>query len=221
MLRVENLTKEFIHNREKITALKDINFEVEKNQLILLKGRSGSGKSTLLSIISGISKPTKGAVFIENDEISKLPDSYASEYRNRHIGFIFQKFNLIQDLSVYDNLLSAIIPQNLSRKEISKKIEKALKIAKIEHKSRILIKKLSGGEQQRVAIARALVNESNLILADEPTANLDFRLTQNFIEILKDLKRVGKTIILATHDEVFFNLDIVDKIVEIEKGELI
>ncbi len=221
MVRVKNLTKEFIHNREKITALKDINFEVEKNQLILLKGRSGSGKSTLLSIISGISKPTKGAVFIGNDEISKLPDSYASEYRNRHIGFIFQKFNLIQDLSVYDNLLSAIIPQNLPRKEISKKIEKALKIAKIEHKSRILIKKLSGGEQQRVAIARALVNESNLILADEPTANLDFRLTQNFIEILKDLKRVGKTIILATHDEIFFNLDIVDKIVEIEKGEII
>ncbi len=109
----------------------------------------------------------------------------------------------------------------MPRKEISKKIEKALKIAKIEHKSRILIKKLSGGEQQRVAIARALVNESNLILADEPTANLDFRLTQNFIEILKDLKRVGKTIILATHDEIFFNLDIVDKIVEIEKGEII
>jgi putative ABC transport system ATP-binding protein len=210
-----------LHNQELITAVDNISFEVNKNELVLLKGKSGSGKSTILSLIAALSKPTKGTIFINNTQISKLPDSFASEFRNKHIGFIFQKFNLINDLDVKENVLLPLIPQNLDKNLIEQKISKALNLAKISHKQNQLIKKLSGGEQQRVAIARALVTEPNLILADEPTANLDPNLTKNFIEILKDLKKLNKTIILATHDEVFFDLDIVDKIVELEYGKII
>jgi len=221
MIKIKNISKNFKNNDETITALSNISFEVKKNQLVLLKGRSGSGKSTLLSIISGISKPTSGTVFINEQEITKLPDSFASKFRNEFIGFIFQKFNLIEDLNVFDNVAAILIPQNLSKSKIEKKVFNALKLAKIKHKKDVLIKKLSGGEQQRVAIARALVNEANLILADEPTANLDLTLTKNFIEILTELKKLGKTIILSTHDEIFFDLDIVDKVIEIKNGEII
>ena len=221
MVKVKNLTKTFLHNQELITAVDNISFEVSENELVLLKGKSGSGKSTILSLIAALSKPTKGTVFIDNTQISKLPDSFASEFRNKHIGFIFQKFNLINDLSVFDNVKSILLPQNLTKAEIEQKVNYALNIAKIKHKSNKLVKNLSGGEQQRVAIARALCNKANLILADEPTANLDLNLTKNFIEILKELKNLKKTIILATHDEIFFNLDIVDKIIEIENGKII
>ena len=221
MVKINALTKTFLYNQELITAVDNISFEVNKNELVLLKGKSGSGKSTILSLIAALSKPTKGTIFINNTQISKLPDSFASEFRNKHIGFIFQKFNLINDLDVKENVLLPLIPQNLDKNLIEQKISKALNLAKISHKKNQLIKKLSGGEQQRVAIARALVTEPNLILADEPTANLDPNLTKNFIEILKDLKKLNKTIILATHDEVFFDLDIVDKIVELEYGKII
>ena len=221
MVKINALTKTFLYNQELITAVDNISFEVNKNELVLLKGKSGSGKSTILSLIAALSKPTKGTIFINNTQISKLPDSFASEFRNKHIGFIFQKFNLINDLDVKENVLLPLIPQNLDKNLIEQKISKALNLAKISHKQNQLIKKLSGGEQQRVAIARALVTEPSLILADEPTANLDPNLTKNFIEILKDLKKLNKTIILATHDEVFFDLDIVDKIVELEYGKII
>jgi len=221
MLKIKQISKIYKNKNKTFTALDNISFEVKKNELVLLKGASGSGKSTLLSIISGISKPTSGTVFINEQEITKLPDSFASKFRNESIGFIFQKFNLIEDLSVFDNVASILIPQNLTKSEVEQKVLKSLKLAKIGHKSNVLVKKLSGGEQQRVAIARALVNEANLILADEPTANLDLILTQNFIEILTELKKIGKTIILATHEEIFFDLEIVDKIIELKNGKVI
>jgi len=221
MLKIKQISKIYKNKNKTFTALDNISFEVKKNELVLLKGASGSGKSTLLSIISGISKPTSGTVFINEQEITKLPDSFASKFRNESIGFIFQKFNLIEDLSVFDNVASILIPQNLTKSEVEQKVLKSLKLAKIGHKSNVLVKKLSGGEQQRVAIARALVNEANLILADEPTANLDLTLTKNFIEILTELKKIGKTIILATHEEIFFDLEIVDKIIELKNGKVI
>jgi len=221
MVKIKQISKIFKNNNNVFTALQDISFEVKKNELVLLKGPSGSGKSTLLSIISGISKPTSGTVFINEQEITKLPDSFASQFRNEFIGFIFQKFNLIEDLSVFDNVASILIPQNLTKNEIEKKVFSALKLAKIEHKKDFLVRNLSGGEQQRVAIARALANGANLILADEPTANLDLTLTKSFIEILTELKKLGKTIILATHEEIFFDLDIVDKIIELKNGKII
>ena len=132
IIKFDNVTKEFIHNKQIVKAIDNINFEVKKNSLVLLKGKSGSGKSTILSLIASLSKPSKGTIFVNDTEITKLPDSFASEFRNQHIGFIFQKFNLIQDINVYENVLLPLMPQNLPQKEVDKKISNALKLFAIE-----------------------------------------------------------------------------------------
>lgn len=222
MIEIINLTKVFeLNKNNKTVAIKNINLKINDGELIVLKGASGSGKSTILSSLAALSKPTNGEVIIDNDRVSKLPDNFASLFRREKIGFIFQKYNLIPTLSVKENILIPLIPQNLPSKEIQKILDEVMKKFKIEHKKDEMVKNLSGGEQQRVAIARSQVNNPKYIIADEPTANLDKDLSLHFIEILKELKNEGKTIIVATHDPLFFELDFVDKIVEISNGEIL
>lgn len=219
MISITNLYK--IYNIDKINefcALSNISLHIYENQCIVLKGISGSGKSTLLSIIGGMNKPTKGEVIVENKNIAKLPDLHLSNFRANQIGFVFQAFHLIENLSVYDNVSVPLIP--LKSKNLSNKIQSALQKANIEHKSNEIIKNLSGGEKQRVAIARALVNNPNIILLDEPTANLDGANSQNLIEILRNLKTLGKTIIISTHDSIFDNLDFIDRYIHIHNGTI-
>lgn len=218
MIKMKNISKIYEDN---IVALRDINLEFKEGELIILKGVSGSGKSTILSLIAGLCKPTKGEVIVDNKNISKLPDHFCASYRRDNIGIIFQKYNLISSLSVRDNILLPLYPINLSRKEMQEKLKKVLPLFSIEHKQDVIVKNLSGGEQQRVAIARANINSPKIILADEPTANLDEKLSLEFIKILKELKSKNRTIIVATHDPLFFNLDFVDKIVNIEHGVLV
>lgn len=219
MIKVKNLNKIFNEKRKnEFHALKNINFEIEKNSCVILKGISGSGKSTLLSILGTLLKPTNGEVIIENESIAKLPDIHVSNFRTNKIGFIFQAYNLFNELSVEQNVNIPLIPLNLSNKEFEEKTKLALKLANIEHKKNELVYNLSGGEKQRCAIARALVNNPNLILCDEPTANLDMENSLKFIDVLKDLKKLNKTIIVATHDPIFDNLDFVDKIINIKNG---
>ena len=222
MIEIKNLTKVFnpTKNRE-VVALKNIDFSIKEGELILLKGSSGSGKSTILSLIAGLSKPTFGEIVVKNEQISKYPDDFAASYRQDRVGFIFQKFNLINSLSVKDNIIVPLIPKNLDSNLINEKLEKVMKMFNIEHKEEELVKNLSGGEQQRVAIARAMINDPEIILADEPTANLDNKLSMQFIEILKTLKKEGKTVIVATHDPIFFDLDEIDKIIELKNGEIV
>ena len=222
MIELKNLTKIFeVNKNNKTIAIKDINITINEGELIVLKGSSGSGKSTILSLVAGLSKPTTGEVIIDNNRISKLPDNFASLFRREHIGFIFQKYNLIPTLSVRENILVPLVPQNLSSKEAENILNIVMKKFKIEHKKEDIVKNLSGGEQQRVAIARSQVNDPKIIVADEPTANLDKELSLHFIDILKELKEEGKTIIVATHDPLFFDLDFVDKIIEVSNGEII
>jgi len=222
MIELKNLTKIFeVNKNNKTIAIKDINITINEGELIVLKGSSGSGKSTILSLVAGLSKPTTGEVIIDNNRISKLPDNFASLFRREHIGFIFQKYNLIPTLSVRENILVPLVPQNLSSKEAQNILNIVMKKFKIEHKKEDIVKNLSGGEQQRVAIARSQVNDPKIIVADEPTANLDKELSLHFIDILKELKEEGKTIIVATHDPLFFDLDFVDKIIEVSNGEII
>ena len=218
MIQLKNIYKIYEND---IVALDDISLEFSEGELVILKGVSGSGKSTILSLIAGLLKPTSGDVLVDNKHISKLPDHFCSQYRRDHIGFIFQKYNLIPTLSVEDNILLPLIPLNLDEKELYVKLEKVMKMFQIEHKKNVIVKNLSGGEQQRTAIARANVNDPKIILADEPTANLDEKLSQEFIKILKDLKSLNKTIIIATHDPLFFDLDFVDRIIEIHNGKLV
>ena len=220
MIKLRNVSKNFYINRQNIIALKDINLDIKQNELVVLKGKSGSGKSTLLSLVAALSKPTTGEIIVDGEYISKLSDDFASKFRLKNIGFIFQKYNLINEFSVFENIIAPLIPLNLSKNEVEKKLDNLLREFGIFDKKFTKVKLLSGGEQQRVAICRSLVNNPKIILADEPTANLDKKLSLEFIEILKKLKQKQKTIVVATHDELFFDLDIVDRVVFLDGGEI-
>ncbi len=217
MIVLKNITKEY----DNVIAVKDINLKIDSGELVVLKGVSGSGKSTILSLIAGINRPTVGEVIVDSKRVSKLQDRFASLYRRESIGFIFQRYNLIPNLTVTDNILTPLIPINLREDEVNKRLDRVLKQFNIVEKRDIVVKNLSGGEQQRVAIARALINNPKVIIADEPTANLDEKLSLSFIDIIKNLKDRKKTIIIATHDPLFFNLDIIDRLVEIKNGKIL
>jgi len=222
MIKIEHLNKIYNPNKQnQFHALKDINLEVKKGELLILKGVSGSGKSTLLSIISTLSKPTDGILLVDNQQVARMSDYHTSLFRTNHIGFVAQSFNLFESLSVEQNVTLPLIPLNLSLKSIEQKVSKAMKLANIEHKTTQTVDLLSGGEKQRCAIARALVNDPQLILCDEPTANLDKQNSLKFLQIIKDLNALGKTIIVATHDSLFDNLDLKHRLVYIEDGRIV
>jgi putative ABC transport system ATP-binding protein len=222
MIELKNITKKYeINKYNTVTALDRISLKIQEGELVVLKGASGSGKSTVLSLIAALSKPTSGEVIVDKKQISKLSDNFASIYRRDNIGFVFQKYNLIPELSVKENILLPLVPLNLEEKLVEEKLQKVMKQFHIEHKSENLVKNLSGGEQQRTAIARANVNQPKIILADEPTANLDEKLSVHFIEILQELKSEGKTIVVATHDPLFFDLDCIDRTIEMHRGKIV
>lgn len=222
-IQIRNLYK--IYNENKVnefSALKNINLEIKSGEIVILKGVSGSGKSTLLSLLGGLSKPSKGDILVGNENIAKLPDIYASKYRNEEIGFIFQSFNLINGLSVYENVMAPLaLHVKYSQHDIDQKVKRALQLANIEHKQNQSVFDLSGGERQRCAIARALVANPEIILADEPTANLDKGNSLVFVQTLKTFKELQKTVVIATHDVIFDGLDVIDKYVHIQNGEIV
>jgi len=222
MIEFKNVTKTFIlDNRDEMTAIKNINVHIKKGEIILLEGPSGSGKSTILSLIAALSKPTNGEVTVDGKRISKLSDDFTSVFRRENIGFIFQKFNLISTLSAKENVMVPLIPSNPDEIILESRMSELFEKFSIQSKMNILVKNLSGGEQQRVAIARALVNNPSVIIADEPTANLDKKLSLDFIDIIKKLKDGINTIIIASHDPLFFDLDFIDKTISIKNGEMI
>lgn len=203
MIVLKNVWKEYkIDNEINFTALKNINLEIKDRKFISIIGPSGSGKSTLMHIIGLLDKPSKGKIFIDGKEISKLDDDQLSSLRNQKIGFIFQQFNLINKLTVLENIL---LPTIYFRGKLNfNPKEKALKLIKkfnIAGKENSFPNKLSGGQQQRVAIARALIMSPSIILADEPTGNLDSKNGKIILSLLESLnKEEGKTVIIVTHD---------------------
>ncbi len=219
MIRVENVSKVFNEGTpQAFEALKSIDLEVAKGETMILSGVSGSGKSTLLSLIAALDKPSSGKIVVEGELISKLPDLHASAYRAKSIGFIFQHFNLLESLSVEENVIAPLINSGLGIATIRQMAAESMQRAAISHKVSQQVKELSGGEKQRCAIARALVHEPELIICDEPTANLDRENSLKFIEILQSLHERGKTIIVATHDPLFETLSFVSKVVHMEDG---
>lgn len=222
MIEFKNISKSYILGKNNtVEALKNINLKFKEGSVVVLKGASGSGKSSILSLVSAISKPTSGEVIVDNKQISKLSDKFASQYRLENIGIVFQKYNLIDDISVEQNIILPLIPQNIDIKELENKVDNVLNMFEIKDYKHTAVKNLSGGEQQRVAIARAYINEPKIIIADEPTANLDEKLSLDFIKIIKDLKSKNKTIIIATHDPLFFDLDFVDQYIELRDGKIV
>lgn len=222
MIVAKNISKIYFEGSKKeFYALKNINFKIKKGSFVVFKGVSGSGKSTLLSILATILKPSSGETLFDKEPVSKYPDIHASNFRAKNIGYIFQTFNLFEDLTVFANVSFPLIPLGFSQKDIDKKVEEILTLSNILHKKDEIVSNLSGGEKQRCAIARALVNGANTILCDEPTSSLDFENSINFIKSLEEFKKAGKTVVVATHDPLFFELDFVDKIFELKNGELI
>jgi len=217
MIECKSLRKTY----KDMVALKNVDITFKKGEVVVLKGASGSGKSTLLSLIAGLNKPTTGEVIAHGKQISKMPDSFVSIFRRENIGFIFQKYNLMPTLSVYNNIIMPLIPSNPKEDELNEKVDKLLNMFSIYNKKTSLVKNLSGGEQQRVAISRALINNPTIVIADEPTANLDSKLSLEFIEIMRGLKSEKRTIIIATHDPLFFELDFVNRIIEMKDGQIL
>lgn len=222
IIQIENLHKSFAQESgTAVTVLDDINLNIAQGECVVLKGISGSGKTTLLGLIAGLDRPSLGKVFIEGEAISKLPDAFASELRAKKIGMIFQHFNLLDHLSVAQNVSVPLIPSGMTMKEIDEKVDKALSLANITHKKENLASRLSGGEKQRCAIARALVANPSILLCDEPTANLDRDNSLLFIGILKTLHTLGKTIVIATHDPLFDSLDFPSKQIPMAQGKIL
>ena len=202
-------------------ALKNINLDVNNGELVILKGVSGSGKSTLLSLIALLQKPTSGEILIDGTNIAKLPDAFCSEFRHKRLGLVFQNFNLIEGLSVYENLLAPFALTNFKANVREEMIKKALSLANISHKRDENVSNLSGGERQRYAVARALSMDADIILADEPTANLDRQNARAFLSLLESFKALKKSVIVATHDSIFDELSATDRVVSLQNGEIV
>ena len=202
-------------------ALKNINLDVNNGELVILKGVSGSGKSTLFSLIALLQKPTSGEILIDGTNIAKLPDAFCSEFRHKRLGLVFQNFNLIEGLSVYENLLAPFALTNFKANVREEMIKKALELANISHKRDENVSNLSGGERQRCAVARALSMDADIILADEPTANLDRQNARAFLGLLESFKALKKSVIVATHDSIFDELSATDRVVSLQNGEIV
>ena len=202
-------------------ALKNINLDINNGELVILKGVSGSGKSTLLSLIALLQKPTSGEILIDGTNIAKLPDAFCSEFRHKRLGLVFQNFNLIEGLSVYENLLASFALTNFKANVREEMIKRALELANIAHKRDENVSNLSGGERQRCAVARALSMDADIILADEPTANLDRQNARAFLGLLESFKALKKSVIVATHDSIFDELGATDRVVSLQNGEIV
>lgn len=202
MIILKNVSKEYKLDGENFQALKNINLEIKDGEFTTIVGPSGCGKSTLMHIIGLLDTPTSGSIFISNREISKLKDDELSKLRNEFVGFIFQQFNLINKLNVLENiLLPTIYSRTKKNYDPNKKAVELMQRFGIEDKTKSYPNKLSGGQQQRVAIARSLINSPQLILADEPTGNLDSKTGEKILGLLKDLNSKDKiTIVIVTHD---------------------
>jgi len=221
MINIQGVNK--IYNEgtpQAFEALKSIDLQVNEGETVILSGVSGSGKSTLLSLIAGLDKPSSGKIIVDGELISKLPDLHASAYRAKTVGVIFQHFNLLEVLSVEENVMVPLINSGFDMVTIKQRVAKSMEMAAISHKAGGQVKELSGGEKQRCAIARALVHDPKLILCDEPTANLDRANSLKFIEILQSLHDMGKTIVVATHDPLFEGLSFVSKVVHMTDGAI-
>lgn len=220
IVELQNLTKSYTEGKHSRTILENINVSFEAGEFILLLGQSGSGKSTLLNLISGIDSPDSGEVLVNNIAINRLGERQRTLFRRQHIGFIFQFFNLIPTLTVFENITLPLQLNGGVNKAREQEIRNLVERVGLSHRQEAFPDRLSGGEQQRVAILRAITHNPTLLLADEPTGNLDEETGHNIMELLLELTRqVNKTLIMATHNPEIVPL--ADKVYRIKNGQLI
>lgn len=218
VLKTENLTKIYGKGNTEVVALNKANISVEQGEFVAVIGTSGSGKSTLLHMLGGLDTPTSGKVFVESKEIFSLKNDSLTIFRRRKIGFVFQSFNLVPVLNVYENI---IFPIQLDGGNIDKKyINNIIETLGLKEKINAMPNQLSGGQQQRVAIARALATKPAIVFADEPTGNLDTKTSQDVISLLKVTgKKYNQTIVMITHNEAIAQM--ADRIIRIEDGNIV
>ncbi len=199
MITIQNLSKVFQTSEIETLALNNINLEIKKGEFVAIMGPSGCGKSTLLNILGLLDNPTEGQYAFDNHQVAGLKESQRTDLRKGNIGFVFQSFNLIDELNVFENVEMPLVYQGLSSKKRKEMVSKVLDRMNMSHRAKHYPQQLSGGQQQRIAIARAVVSNPSLILADEPTGNLDSSNGQEVMELLTELNREGTTIIMVTH----------------------
>ena len=217
-LKIEGLKKYYGKDERLVKAVDGIDLEIENRKFTAIIGTSGSGKSTLLHCIAGLDKPTEGKVFLGDEDLYKLSDSELSKIRRKEFGFIFQSFNLIPVLSVYDNIVLPILLDGSKEDPIY--IDSIIKSMGLEEQVKKFPNELSGGQQQRVAIARALSNRPSVIFADEPTGNLDSKTTEEVMQVLRDtVNDFGRTLVMITHNQEI--AETADRIVTISDGKII
>jgi len=198
MIELKDVYKEFVNEEVVTKVLHGVSLRIERGEFLAIMGPSGSGKSTLMHILGFLDTLSKGSYYFDNKDVSKLDDNTLADYRNKKVGFVFQSFNLLPKTSVWDNVRLPIL-YNKDIKD-TRVVDEAIKSVGLEHRRDHLSNQLSGGEKQRVAIARALVNKPDIIFADEPTGNLDSKSGIQIMSILAELSRIGKTVVLVTHE---------------------
>ncbi|RLC29852.1 lipoprotein-releasing system ATP-binding protein LolD [Candidatus Woesebacteria bacterium] len=204
MIKLQDVSKSYYLGEEEVKAVRGVSLEIKQKEYISIIGSSGSGKSTLMYLIGLLEHPSSGKIFLDNKDVSHFSDEKLSEIRNNHVGFVFQSFNLINKFTVFENVL---LPTRYAKRKIDfnpqKRVDELLKKLSIYERKDFFPNKISGGEQQRVAIARALIMKPKIILADEPTGNLDTKTGDEILDVLEDLnKDVGVTVVLVTHEKI-------------------
>ena len=218
LIRVRDLCKVYNPGENEVRALDHVDLSIDKGELVGIIGHSGSGKSTLMNMLGCLDVPTSGNYYLNGKDVSNMTDDELSDVRNVGIGFIFQGFNLIPNLTAKENVELPLIYRGVSKKEREELAVESLKAVGLEHRMDHKPSEMSGGQQQRVAIARAIAARPPVILADEPTGNLDSRSTQEIMEVLKELHRSGRTVILITHDDEIAAQ--VNRVIRIKDGKV-
>ncbi len=219
VVELDSVTKTYNLGKVKVTALRGINLEVKQGEFLIIMGASGSGKSTIMNMIGCLDIPTTGRVLLDGMNIGKLSESKLAKIRGKKIGFVFQQFNLIPSMTALENVELPMVFQGVVKKERVKRATKLLTMMGLKHRLNHKPSELSGGERQRVAIARALANDPQIILADEPTGNLDSKSGREIMEILTNLHKEGKTLVMVTHDPTLQSY--ADRIVHIKDGVIL
>lgn len=220
IVQIRNLTKVYQQGDIRVVALHNISLDIYPGEFLALMGPSGSGKSTLLHIIAGIDRPTSGTCRVQGIDLTQLNESELADWRNQNVGFVFQTFNLIPVLTAFENVELPLLLTRLSRRQRRQQVQRALELVGLADRAHHLPRQLSGGQEQRTAIARALVTDPSLIVADEPTGNLDAASATEVLTILQSLSRTaGKTVIMVTHDPKAAAFG--SRSVHLEKGQLL
>ena len=219
MLKLHNISKIYRTDEVETAALDTVNIEIEEGEFVAIMGPSGCGKSTLLNLIGMLDSPTSGEYFFDDEDIASYSETQLSNLRKHNIGFIFQSFNLIDELTVFENIELALLYHNISSAERKQKVDRIMDKVGIAHRAKHMPSQLSGGQQQRVAVARAIVGNQRLILADEPTGNLDSAHGQEVMHMLQTLNDEGTTIIMVTHSAA--HADYAKRIINLFDGKVV